>query len=48
MKQLKNEKKNTGRFLSMLLDTLDANLMENLVPGKTARATSQGQFQTKK
>ena len=42
MKQLKNEKKNTGRFLSMLLDALDANLMENLVSGKRARATSQG------
>ena len=37
-----------GRFPSTLLDTLDANLIENLVSGKRARATSQGQFQTKK
>ena len=34
MKQLKMKQKNTKRFFSMLLDTLDASLLGNLLAGK--------------
>ena len=35
-------KEQKGGFLSMLLGTLDANLLGNLLTGKGATATSQG------
>ena len=41
--KIKNEtKEQKGRFLSMLLDTLGASLLGNLLTGKGAIATSQG------
>ena len=43
MKRRKMKKRTKGRFLSMLLGTLDANLIGNLLSGKRATATSQGQ-----
>ena len=41
-------KEQRGRFLSMLLATLAANLLGNLLSGKGAIATSQGQVVNKK
>ena len=42
-KTIKNEEKDgKGRFLSMLLGTLDVGLLGNLLSGKGVIATSQG------